>query len=93
MGNYTHTAGSPFQQVDAAYVGATASWDVWDWGATIGGVHEAAAKLHQASLAKTKLENDVRVEVQQAYVNAESTREALTVARLRCQRRRRISAS
>jgi outer membrane protein len=81
VGNYTHTAGSPFQQVDAAYVGATASWDVWDWGATIGGVHEAAARLHQASLAKTKLENDVRVEVQQAYVNAESTREALTVAR------------
>lgn len=81
VGNYTHTAGSPFQQVDAAYVGLTGSWDVWDWGTTLGGVHEADAKLHQAMLARTKLESDVRVEVRQAYVNAESMREALTVAR------------
>jgi len=80
VGNYTHTAGSPFQQVDAAYVGLSASWDVWDWGTTLGGVHEADAKLHQAALAKTKVENDVRVEVREAYVNAQSTREALTVA-------------
>ncbi len=81
VGNYTHTAGSPFQQVDAAYVGLSASWDVWDWGTTLGGVHEADAKLHQASLAKRKLEDDVRIEARQAFVNAESTREALAVAR------------
>lgn len=80
VGNYTHTAGSPFQQVDAAYVGLSASWDVWDWGTTLGGVHEADANLHRAALAKTKVENDVRVEVREAYVNAQSTREALTVA-------------
>ena len=81
VGNYTHTAGSPFQQVDAAYVGLAASWDVWDWGTTIGGIHEADAKLHQAVLAKKKLEDQVRLEARQAFVNAESSRQALEVAR------------
>ena len=81
VGNYTHTAGSPFQQPDAAYVGLAASWDVWDWGTTIGGIHEADAKLTQAVLAKKKLEDQVRLEAREAYVNAESAREALAVAR------------
>jgi outer membrane protein len=81
VGNYTHTSGSPFQQADAAYVGLFASWDLWDWGTTLGGIHEADAKLHQAILAKKKLENDVRLEARQAFVNAESAREALAVAR------------
>jgi outer membrane protein len=81
VGNYTHAAGSPFQQMDAAYVGLAATWDVWDWGTTIGGIHEADAKLHQAILAKKKLQDDVRLEAREAFVNAQSSREALEVAR------------
>jgi outer membrane protein len=81
VGNYTHTAGSPFQQENAAYVGLAASWNVWDWGTTIGAIHEADAKLHQAILAKKKLEDEVRLEARQAFVNAESSRQALEVAR------------
>jgi outer membrane protein len=81
VGNYTHTAGSPFQQENAAYVGLAASWNVWDWGTTIGTIHEADAKLHQAILARKKLQDEVRLEARQAFVNAESSREALDVAR------------
>jgi len=81
VGNYSHTAGSAFAQTDAAYLGLTASWDVWDWGTTIGGIHEADAKLHQAILARKKLEDEVRVEAREAFVNAESAQEALGVAR------------
>jgi outer membrane protein len=81
VGNYTHTAGSDFQQVNAAYVGLAASWAVWDWGTTIGTIHEADAKLHQAILARKKLEDQVRLEAREAFVNAESSREALDVAR------------
>jgi outer membrane protein TolC len=80
IGNYTHTAGSPFQQEDAAYVGLAASWDVWDWGTTLGGVHEADAKLQQAVLARKKLADQVRLEARQAFVNAQSARDALDVA-------------
>ena len=81
VGNYTHTEGSEFAQVDSAYVGLTASWDVWDWGTTIGAIHEADAKLHQAILARKKLEDEVRIEAREAFVNAESAHEALGVAR------------
>jgi outer membrane protein len=81
VGNYTHTGGSPFQQENAAYVGLAATWDVWDWGTTIGGIHEADAKLEQAILARKKLEDEVRLEAREAFVNAESSREALEVAR------------
>jgi outer membrane protein len=81
VGNYTHTGGSPFQQENAAYVGLAASWNVWDWGTTIGGIHEADAKLHQAVLAKKKLEDQVRLEAREAFVNAASSRQALDVAR------------
>jgi outer membrane protein len=81
VGNYTHTAGSPFSQADAAYVGLAASWDVWDWGTTIGGIHEAKAKLQQAILAKKKAEDQVRIEAREAFVNADSAHEALAVAR------------
>ncbi len=81
IGNYTHTAGSEFAQVDSAYVGLTASWDVWDWGTTLSGIHEADAKLHQAILARKKLEDQVRVEARKAFVDADTAHEALDVAR------------
>jgi outer membrane protein len=81
VGNYTHTAGSPFSQENAAYVGLAASWDVWDWGTTIGGIHEADAKLKQTILARKKVEDQVRIEARQAFVNADSANEALAVAR------------
>jgi outer membrane protein len=81
VGNYTHFEGSKFQQADAAYVGLTASWDVWDWGTTIGGIAEADAKLQQARIARKKLEDGVRFEARQAFVNAATAREALGVAR------------
>jgi outer membrane protein TolC len=81
VGNYTHTAGSPFQQENAAYVGFAASWDVWDWGTNIGGIHAADAKLQQAILARKRLEDQVRLEARQAFVDAQSAREALAVAR------------
>jgi outer membrane protein len=81
VGNYTNTGGSVFQQQNAAYIGLAASWNVWDWGTTIGGIHDADAKFHQAVLAKKKLEDQVRLEARQAFVNAASSRQALDVAR------------
>jgi outer membrane protein TolC len=81
VGNYTHTEGSLFAPTNQEFLGITANWDVWDWGTTIGGVHEADAKLHQAVLARRKLEDQVRLEARQAFVDAETAHEALDVAR------------
>jgi outer membrane protein len=81
VANYTHTAGSPFQQENAAYVGLFLAWDVWDWGATTGGIDEASAKVEQARVARRKVQDQVRLEARQAFVNADTAREALAVAR------------
>ncbi|HSQ61669.1 MAG TPA: TolC family protein, partial [Polyangiaceae bacterium] len=55
MASYQHVEGSPFQQKDGAYVGGTLSWDVWDWGSTIGGIHQANARLRMARTAREKV--------------------------------------
>ena len=81
VGNYTHAEGSAFAQKDAAYVGGTLTWDVWDWGTTSAGVREADVKRQQAELAQRKLGDEVRLEARQAFVEAASAREALDVAR------------
>jgi outer membrane protein len=81
IGNYTHFEGSAFQQADAAYVGLFASWDVFDWGTTLSGIHEADARLQQARLARKKLEGEVRLEARQAFVDAATAGDALAVAR------------
>ena len=82
VGNYTHFEGSQFQQIDAAYVGLFASWDVWDWGSTWSGIHDADSQLDEMRLARKKLEDQVRLEARQAFVNAGTARDALEVSRV-----------
>jgi outer membrane protein len=79
--NYTHFDGSQFQQTNAFYAGLFASWDVWDWGTTPAGIRSAESQLSLARLARRKAEDEVRLEARQAFVNATTEREALTVAR------------
>jgi outer membrane protein TolC len=81
IGNYSHNGGSEFVQENALYVGATASWDVWDWGATINGIHEADAHTAQIRAAKTKVDEMVRLEVRQAYVDVETTADGIEAAK------------
>jgi outer membrane protein TolC len=79
--NYTHFHGSAFQQADAAYVGVVGSWDIWDWGTTYAQTKEAQAHKDEAEIARERIEEQVRLEARQAAVDAQTAREALTVAR------------
>jgi outer membrane protein TolC len=81
IANYTHLGGQPLAAADAGYVGLFASWDVWDWGTTGGGVDQASEKLEQARIARKKVEDQVRLEAREAFVHAETAREALGVAK------------
>jgi outer membrane protein TolC len=81
VANYTHLGGQKLAEEDAEYIGLVASWDVWDWGTTTGGVDVANAKLEEARIARKKVEDQVRIEAREAFVNAETAREALGVAR------------
>ena len=80
VGTYQHNEGSAFAQLNAGYVGAVATWDVWDWGTSMSGVSEAKARVRQALVAESKLKDNVRQEVCQAYVNEATASEAMAVA-------------
>jgi outer membrane protein TolC len=81
VGNYSHNEGSQFVQKDAVYIGATASWDVWDWGTTINGIGEAKARTAQVLAARTKVDQMVRLDVRQAYVDVQTTADGISVAK------------
>jgi outer membrane protein len=81
VGNYTHTEGSEFAQKDAAFIGVFGTWDIWDWGTRSNGVAEADARRSQEQLARKKLEDHVKLEARQAFVQATTAKEALVVAR------------
>jgi outer membrane protein len=85
VGSYMHNqqvaSGVQFVEKDAGFVGGTLSWDVWDWGSSIAGVHEASAKLHEAKIARDKLRAELDLEVHEAVLNVGSATEAITVAK------------
>ena len=81
VGAYIHNEGSLFSQINSGYVGGVASWDVWDWGTTTSGISEAKARAHQALLARSKIDDQIRVEVRQAFVEVGTASEAMDVAK------------
>lgn len=81
MARYEHNTGSMFQAEDAYYAGLMASWDLWEWGATYYGTHEAKARRNQALAATTKVRDAIRLEVRAAHVTQATAAEALAVAR------------
>lgn len=78
---YIHNEGSQFQQTNSGYVGARASWEVWDWGTNYSGIGEARARAAQAHLARTRIADQIRLEVHRAFLDLTSATEAMTVAR------------
>jgi outer membrane protein len=81
VASYVHVEGSAFQQKDAAYAGLIGTWNVWDWGATSSGISEADARREQARIARSKIEDQVRMEARQAFVDQATAKEALEVAK------------
>jgi outer membrane protein len=80
IANYTHAEGSAFQMKNSFFVGAQASWDIWEWGSTYYGIPEARAHLAQAEAARAKTSDLLRLDARNAYVNVTTSAEALAVA-------------
>ena len=81
VANYTHSVGSQFNPTNAWFIGATASWDIWEGGGTYYGIDESKARLAQALSARRKAEDGIRLETRSAHVNTTTAFQALTVAR------------
>jgi outer membrane protein TolC len=61
-------------------VSLTASFDVWNWGATIHQTDQAMAQLMQAQDGFAQLADGVVLDVTQAYLSLEQAKERITVA-------------
>jgi outer membrane protein TolC len=83
VANYTHSSPATMfaPKQDIWFIGATASWDIWEGGGTYYGIDEAKARLAQALAARRKAENAIRLETRSAHVNVTTAAEALAVAR------------
>lgn len=81
VAGYQRNTGSTFVPAGASFVGAFLTWDAWDWGSTYYGRVEASARLRQALVARTKVEDAIRLEMRSAYVAEEAAVQALDVAR------------
>jgi outer membrane protein TolC len=60
--------------------GVTASWNIWNWGATIDQTNEAQAQRSQAQDALLQLRDGVTLEVTQSYLNLKKTVEQIGVS-------------
>jgi outer membrane protein TolC len=81
VANYTRQTASLLGLPKTWFVGATASWDIWEGGGTYYGIDEAKAQLAQAREARRKTEDMIRLDVRNAQVGVATAAEALQVAR------------
>jgi outer membrane protein TolC len=81
VGSYAHNEGSQFVQKNTIFVGAVASWDVWDWGTTTNGIGEANARVKEVQAARKKVDEQVRLDARQAFVDVEATADGMDVAK------------
>jgi outer membrane protein len=81
VANYTRQTSSLLGLPKAWFVGATASWDIWEGGSTYYGIDESKAQLAQAVEARRKAEDMIRLDVRNAHVGLTTAAEALQVAK------------
>lgn len=81
VANYTRQTSSLLGLPQAWFIGATASWDLWEGGGTYYGIDAAKAELAQAVEARRKTEDLIRLDVRNAEVGVTTAAEALQVAK------------
>jgi outer membrane protein TolC len=81
VANYTRQTSSLLGLPKAWFVGATASWDIWEGGSTYYGIDESKAQLAQAVQARRKAEDMIRLDARNAHVGVTTSAEALEVAK------------
>jgi outer membrane protein TolC len=82
IGSYQHTEGSSFMREDQFFVGLSASWTFWEWGATAYGIPEAKARERQAKLGKELLREGLRLEIRKARIAIDVAKKQVQAARV-----------
>jgi outer membrane protein TolC len=81
VANYTRQTASLLGLPQAWFIGATASWDIWEGGSTYYGIDASKAELSQAIAARRKAEDAIRLDARNAHVGVTTSAEALDVAK------------
>lgn len=82
IGTVQHSEGQgPFLPKTAYFVGATLSWDIWDWGKVGADVRAAEAQASQAAIGAAALADQIAFEAQRRLIEARTAYETLAVAR------------
>jgi outer membrane protein TolC len=81
VANYTRQTSSLLGLPKSWFVGATASWDIWEGGSTYYGIDDSKAQLAQAVAARRKAEDAVRLDARNAHVGVTTSAEAIEVAK------------
>jgi outer membrane protein len=85
VGNYSRfgdnpsVSGSDYQDTESWYVVAVASWNFWEWGKTKFRVDASKAKENQAIEASKELNDQVTLEIKNAYLILQETESQIVV--------------
>jgi len=74
------TGVQPFQPENEEYIGLTAQWNVWDWGATHQGVLDAEHAKERATITANQLAEQVKLDVRRRWLEAKTQFDSLAVA-------------
>ncbi|MCA9677489.1 MAG: TolC family protein, partial [Myxococcales bacterium] len=81
VANYTHTEGQgAFAQKDAAFVGLSLSWNLWDWGKRGKDVEQARSGVRQAKAYQAFTEDQIALDVRAKWLAADAARRSREVA-------------
>ena len=85
VGNYTRfgdnpsVSGSDYKDAESWYVMAVASWNFWEWGKTKFRVDASKAKENQALEASKELNDQITLEIKNAYLILQETESQIIV--------------
>lgn len=80
LAQYSHSEGQGLSGSDSAFVGLTASWDIWEWGADYYDVDAAQAQRLQLDSAYTQARRQIGLQVRSAWYDVQSAVEAYSVS-------------
>jgi outer membrane protein TolC len=81
VANYTRASSSLLALPKSWFIGATASWDIWEGGGTYNAIGESKTRLAQALATRRKIEDMIRLDARSAHVGVTTAAEAMDVAR------------
>jgi len=82
IGAYTHSTGSGLSGADTLFVGLFLDWTVWEWGRIGDDIDAAEARTAQVEYTRENVENMLRLQVKQAYLEQKSSADVYELTKL-----------